>query len=161
MTVVTLRLVAARVRGLGLGAFCLIVFCSAAWAADLEALHAEAERGGTEAQFQLGTAYLSGSSTEKDAAKALTWLTKAARAGHAGAQYALGDMHAAGRGVVADRVEAYFWFNIAARNGSDAAAARRDAIGGELTSSEFFGIQARVREWTDRSTLPTPGAIAT
>lgn len=138
-------------------AIVLLLFSGSGNAADIEDLLRQAELGDANAQFDLGTAYLSGTDTTKDEAQALVWLNKAARAGHPEAQFALGEMYAGGRGVVEDRVEAYFWYNISARNGSVAAAKRRDAIGGELTSSEFFGIQARVREWSKRRSVPSPG----
>ena len=126
-------------------------------AAEFETLLQRAERGSAEAQFEVGTAYLTGTAVDQNASEAVRWFTKSAYAGHLPAQYALGEVYAAGRGVAADRVEAYFWFNIAARNGSDIAATRRDAIGTRLTSSEFFGIQARIREWTNRGATPAPG----
>ena len=140
--------------------FALSLGWNASYAADFEALLEQAELGSVDAQFEVGTAYLTGTGTDKDPAEAASWLLKAARAGHVPAQYSLGDLYAAGRGVAADRLEAYFWFNIAARAGSEAAAKRRDVIGGQLTSSEFFGIQARIREWSARPSAPTPGRAA-
>lgn len=156
------RIVNDRIKAAGcvfLAGFMLMTgLCASAGAAEFDALLQQAEQGGAESQFDVGTAYLTGTGVNQDATEAVRWFTRSARAGHVPAQYALGEVYAAGRGVPSDRVEAYFWFNIAARNGSEIAATRRDAIGSRLTSSEFFGIQARIREWTNRGAAqPRPG----
>lgn len=80
-----------------------------------------AAQGYVEAMFQLGSAYLFGSSTARFVPdpdrEAATWYFQAASAGHAEAQYHLGLLFLAGKGVIDNRQEAARWMKKAAGQG--------------------------------------------
>ena len=65
-------------------------------------------------QFKIGTTYYE----EKDYAKALVWLEKAAAKGNADAQNNLGHMYSEGLGVTQDYAKALEWYEKSAANGS-------------------------------------------
>ena len=92
----------------------------AAWAANVpdfrETLQA-AERGNTQAQFNLGWMYAEGRGVRQDDAEAVRWYRQAAAQRYAQAQYNLGWMYANGRGVRQDDAEAFRWFRQAADQG--------------------------------------------
>lgn len=80
-----------------------------------------AAQGHAESMYQLGSAYLFGSSTAKFVSdpdrEAATWYFQAASAGHADAQYHLGLLFLAGKGVVQNHQEAARWMKKAAAQG--------------------------------------------
>lgn len=77
--------------------------------------------GNAEAMYQIGHAYLFGSTAAKSVAdpdrEAAIWYFQAASAGHAEAAYTLGLLFLAGKGVVEDRNEAIRWFRSASSKG--------------------------------------------
>lgn len=76
-----------------------------------------ANRGDTNAQFNLGCAYLVGWGVGRDAATAASWFEAAAERGDVNAQFNLGVIHAAGDGVQRDLQTASRWFKMAANQG--------------------------------------------
>lgn len=77
-----------------------------------------AEAGDRYAQVMVGNMYLEGTGTERDAAKAATWLERAATGGHSYAQYALGLLYMSGQGVPKDAAKGVAWLDKAAQQGS-------------------------------------------
>ena len=72
-----------------------------------------ADRGYTEAQFDLGDCYWKGEGVTQDYTEAAKWYRKAADQGYAYAQWRLGIFYDTGTGVTKDAVEAYKWDNLA------------------------------------------------
>lgn len=83
----------------------------------LEQWRATAKRGDTDAQFNLGCAYLVGWGVERDAATAASWFETAAERDDVGAQFNLGVIHAKGDGTEKNLEKAYKWFKMAAEQG--------------------------------------------
>lgn len=80
-------------------------------------LLAWADRGDADAQFELGLRFLTGEGLNKNEAKGVTWLQKAAEQGHLRAQHVYGTLFEDGVGVVKDPVKAAEWFEKAASGG--------------------------------------------
>lgn len=93
----------------------------------LTALHAKAEEGDAEAQFELGGKYKKGITKHvkaagqgdlaQDLTASLSWWRKAAEQGHAGAQFRLGEAFSKGIGARPDYAEAVKWYGKAAAQG--------------------------------------------
>ncbi|BBM88728.1 hypothetical protein COTS27_00413 [Spirochaetota bacterium] len=77
-----------------------------------------AERGSTEASYNLGWIYRNAENVEKDIQQAVFWYRKAAELGHAGAQNNLGVMYLQGNGVAQDKKQAAKWYEKAATQGN-------------------------------------------
>ena len=77
-----------------------------------------AERGNTQAQFNLGWMYANGRGVRQDDAEAFRWYRQAAAQGYADAQNNLGTMYTDGRGVRQDDAEAVRWYRQAAAQGA-------------------------------------------
>lgn len=75
-----------------------------------------AVQGRPEAQFYLGMLLDKGKGVREDAAAALHWYRRAARAGYVNAQYLLGLKYARGDGVAPDDARAVEWYRRAAHN---------------------------------------------
>ena len=82
----------------------------------LEQWRTAAERGDTDAQFKLGSAYLVGWGVEPNAATAAKWFEEAAQRGDVKAQFNLGAIYIAD-GVQRDTHRALRWFKAAAGQG--------------------------------------------
>lgn len=80
----------------------------------LEQWRTTASRGDTDAQFNLGCAYLVGWGVGRDATTAASWFEAAAEGGDARAQFNLGVIHAAGDGGEKNPLRASKWFTKAA-----------------------------------------------
>lgn len=63
------------------------------WAQDIHQLKTLANKGDSEAQFELGVIYDNGDQLPQDLKKAAYWYTKSAQQGHVDAQYNIGDMY--------------------------------------------------------------------
>lgn len=83
----------------------------------LEQWRTTASQGDTNAQFNLGCAYLVGWGVGRDSKTAASWFKAAAEGGDARAQFNLGMMHAGGDGVQRDTCRAFRWFKAAADQG--------------------------------------------
>lgn len=85
----------------------------------LTELRAKAEKGDADAQFDLGTRYISVSEEEKDYKEAIFWYRKAARQNHVLAQSNLGVLLMAGKaGNGKNYSKAVYWYRRAARQGN-------------------------------------------
>ena len=76
-----------------------------------------AQKGSSEAQFNLGAMYVKGQGVKQDFTQAVYWYLKAAEQGDAGAQFSLGAMYTKGLGVKRDQTEAFNWYRKAAEQG--------------------------------------------
>lgn len=95
-------------------------------------------RGHVEAQWLLGSCYLSGVGVNQDVEEAVEWLTMAAEQGNPDAQTALGGCYAAGLGVEQDVDVAISWYKKAAIQGNkEATAALAITLGGEILGELF------------------------
>jgi localization factor PodJL len=81
-------------------------------------LEAGAVRGDATSQLLLALRYAEGRGVEKDDAKALSLVTKAAQQGLVMAQYRLGAMYERGIGVPKDLMQAKTWYERAAKGGN-------------------------------------------
>jgi localization factor PodJL len=87
-------------------------------AEDLKDLEAAASHGDSEAQFRIGTRFLSdGAFSNGGAARAARWLKKAADRGHLEAQFMLASLYERGAGVPKDESEAMSLYHKAATAG--------------------------------------------
>ena len=78
-------------------------------------IHAKAEKGDAQSQYELGLAFHNGSlGVAKDETEAAKWYRKAAEQNFANAQYNLGVCYSKGQGVAADKAEAVKWYRKAA-----------------------------------------------
>jgi hypothetical protein len=80
----------------------------------IDKIHAKAEQGDAEAQYNLGRIYANGEGVPPNAVEAVRWFRLGAAQGHADAQNGLGVMYASGRGVPQDDAEAVRWYRLAA-----------------------------------------------
>ncbi len=106
-----------------------------------------AEKGGANAQYNLGVMYRSGQGVKQDDAEAVKWYRKAAGRGNANAQNSLGVMYGNGQGVPLDDVLAYMWFNLAAAQGHENAKESRDRVASKMTPDQIAEAQRMAREW--------------
>jgi TPR repeat protein len=83
----------------------------------LRKLHARAESGDADAQFNMGNLFFKGDEVVQDYAEAAKWYRLAALKGYAQAQLKTGMMYDAGVGVEQDYSEAVRWYRLAARQG--------------------------------------------
>lgn len=84
----------------------------------IKLLHMAADRGDSEAQFNLGSHYQKGDwGLEKDPVQAFTWFHKAAEGGHSGGQMEIGEMYREGKGIKKDDALATDWLMKAAQQG--------------------------------------------
>ena len=77
------------------------------------------EDGNPFASYQLGKLYLAGDDVPKDTAKALEYLTDAAKQGNSQAQYILGKLYLLDNGVEQDKEAAVQWLTLAAAQGHE------------------------------------------
>jgi hypothetical protein len=99
--------------------FMSLCFSTGLLAADMNQLMKKAERGNTQAQFELGYKYRTGEGVPHDYPAAMEWLRRAADKGHAAAQMEIGYMYEHGCGVKQDYYEAMKCYKRSARIGLD------------------------------------------
>ena len=103
--------------------------------------------GHPDAEFLLGTAYLSGRGTLQNYRAALEHFKIAAQLGHLEAQYQLGLLYREGLAAPRDKESAYLWLNIAAARGHEEALVDRDRLGLNMTTEQINRAQeASARE---------------
>lgn len=86
-----------------------------------------AEKGNTDAQFNLALMYYNGDGILTDKKQAVYWYTKAAEQENAKAQFNLGIMYYLGEGTLTDKKQAAYWIKHAYENGFDKAKELWDA----------------------------------
>lgn len=84
---------------------------------ELEKLNKYAQKGNTEAQFNLGMHYCDGECIVQDYNQAVYWFSKAAEQGNTRSQFNLGICFDSGKGVVQDYNQAAQWYNKASEQG--------------------------------------------
>jgi TPR repeat protein len=80
-------------------------------------LRAFADRGDSDAQFELGLRFLTGEGLRKDDKEGVRWLEKAAESGHLRAQHVYGSLFEDGVTVKKDLAKAVQWYEKAANGG--------------------------------------------
>ncbi|KAE9526012.1 tetratricopeptide repeat protein [Testudinibacter aquarius] len=76
-----------------------------------------AQKGNSDAQYNLGVLYDQGWGVKQNDATAAKWYEKAAKQGDTKAQFNLGNMYYEGRGVKQNKTTAAKWFEKAAKQG--------------------------------------------
>jgi hypothetical protein len=116
----------------------------------ISSLNADAEKGVSSRQFQLGLCYENGSGVEQDYGKAADWYRKAAEKGEVSAQNNLGVLLHYGHGVQQDDVEAYAMFCVAAEGGCTNAVDSRDSLAESLTPEQIAEARRRVSSFKSK-----------
>ncbi len=83
----------------------------------LQTLIDKANKGDSNAQYNLGLMYTYGKGVSEDWSEGAKWFSKAAEQGNADAQYNLGYVYINGRGLAQDSNKAIVWFKKAAERG--------------------------------------------
>jgi len=117
------------------------------WGLAYATCRAEAKRGDTSAQTNLGYMYLEGKGTLQDYAAAARWYQKAAVQGDWSGQLMLGQMYEGGKGVNRDLVQAHVWYNIAAKSAPKTAKAAdlREQVAGKLSPTQVNHAHRKAR----------------
>ena len=113
-----------------------------------------ADQGFAPAQNNLAEVYASGVLGKKDYAKALDWDRKAASQGFAIAHSDLGSMYENGLGVPKNLVVAYTYYTIALAGGYEPVAARRDAVGKQISGDQRDKAIWAAQTWRPGDALP-------
>lgn len=109
-----------------------------------------AENGNAKAQHIVGGLYSPNrdyKGVQKDIAKKVMWLTRAANQGHPGAQYDLGMVYLGFQGVKKDGAAAYKWMSLAAAQGDKLATGYLKQNGNAFTQFEKTMAQRKVKEF--------------
>ena len=112
-----------------------------------------AERGESDAQYNLGLMYSNGQGVLQDDAEAVRWYRLSAEQGFAPAQFNLGVRYNNGQGVPQDDTEAVKWWRLAAEQGNASAQnnlAVKYEFGGGRSSEQCHGshvVQHRLGQW--------------
>jgi len=143
----------------------IVLFAAAAPAQNervVEELQGWAEKGDSDAQFELGLRMLTGEGLKKDEKKGAEWLEKAANQKHLRAQFLTGSLYEDGIGVKRNDALAFEWCARAAENGF-APAQHAVAMGYDLGK----GVKqdpAAAAEWLEKaaaqSHAPSQTALA-
>jgi|GEM_PF-344902 len=84
---------------------------------NIDDLIQKANKGDSDAQYELGVMYYNGEDVEQDSAKAFEWYKKAADRGNKFAQYSIGCMYINGNGVEKNAENAFQYYKKAAEQG--------------------------------------------
>ncbi|MFG4619184.1 tetratricopeptide repeat protein, partial [Acinetobacter baumannii] len=85
---------------------------------DLTDIQSKAEKGDSEAQYNLGVMYAEGyKDIQADILKAIEWYTLSANQGYVNAQYNLGLLYKGNEYIKPDYVKAKYWYEKAAAQG--------------------------------------------
>jgi TPR repeat protein len=125
------------------------VLTQSAWGLETAQVMNEAEQGGENAAYFLGTMYQTGSGVFPDCDKALKWTKKAALQGHTLAQSHLGMMYSKGCGekVTKNLFEAYYWTALAAKQGLQFARENLKKLEGQLHPYLIEEAQQKVKDF--------------
>lgn len=128
----------------------------------IEELQGWAEKGDSDAQFELGLRMLTGEGLKKDEKKGAEWLEKAANQKHLRAQFIMGSLYEDGIGMKRNDALAFEWFRRAAENGF-APAQHAVAMGYDLGKGVKQDPEAAA-EWLEKaaaqSHAPSQTALA-
>lgn len=114
---------------------------------DVVSTRALADKGDADAQFNLGSIYLTGVGAPPDYSEAFIWFQKSADQGNESSQYNLGSMYYTGTATDRDFSKAYLWYSLAAVNGNQFAIDARDAVAKEITVDELSKAQGSALSW--------------
>ena len=125
------------------------VLTQSVWGLETSQVMKEAEQGGENAAYFLGTMYQTGSGVSPDCDKALKWTKKAALQGHTLAQSHLGMMYSRGCGekVTKNLFEAYYWTALAAKQGLQFARENLKKLEGQLHPYLVEEAQQKVKDF--------------
>jgi len=125
------------------------VLTQSAWGLETAQVMNEAEQGGENAAYFLGTMYQTGSGVSPDCDKALKWTKKAALQGHTLAQSHLGMMYSKGceEKVKENLFEAYYWTALAAKQGLQFARENLKKLEGQLHPYLVEEAQQKVKDF--------------
>ena len=125
------------------------VLTQSVWGLETAQVMNEAEQGGENAAYFLGTMYQTGSGVSPDCDKALKWTKKAALQGHTLAQSHLGMMYSKGCGenVTKNLYEAYYWTALAAKQGLQFARENLKKLEGQLHPYLVEEAQQKVKDF--------------
>lgn len=104
-----------------------------------------AEKGQQDAAYSLALHYSEGRGVLQDYNEAARLITDLVTKGHADAQTQLGHMYRRGLGLELSKTNAYLWYNIASSNGNREAAALRDTVASQLSTTELSEVQRQSR----------------
>lgn len=107
-----------------------------------QCLEAMASEGDPQSQFNLAVLYHLGQGVEKNKAKTIYWLTRAAENNHPNAQFGVGAAYEAGFGVDKDLSTAAQWYRKAAEQGHPAAQTNLGVMYGNGEGVEQNSIEA-------------------
>lgn len=107
-----------------------------------QCLKAMAAEGDPQSQFNLAVLYHLGQGVEKDKAKTIYWLTRAAENNHPNAQFGVGAAYEAGFGVDKNLSTAAEWYRKAAEQGHPAAQTNLGVMYGNGEGVEQNSIEA-------------------
>lgn len=110
-----------------------------------------AEKGNSEAEFNLALLYFDGKGVPQDFEQAAQWFETAANEGYTKAQHNLGEMYAIGQGVKKDFVQSYKWLSLCAVSGNETCASHRDWVGKKLKGSQLAAAQRMAREFKPKT----------
>ena len=108
-----------------------------------------AERGHSEAQYNVGYMVSNGRGVEKDLSAAAIWYRRAADQNHEIAQLRLGLMLRDGDGVEKDLVGAHMWLSLAAAQGHVEAKLTRAEVAEGLSAGEITRSEALLSDWLE------------
>ena len=112
--------------------------------ADLQTL---AERGDSDAQWQMAVRYHNGEGVPQDDTQAMKWFERAAEQGHLDAQSRLGAYYWAGRGAPEDLSKAYYWSAIATAQGDEISKSRLEGLTYQMTRAQISSAQQQAELW--------------
>ncbi len=112
--------------------------------ADLQTL---ADRGDSEAQWQMAVRYHNGEGVPQDDTQAMKWFERAAEQGHVDAQSRLGAYYWAGRGVPEDLSKAYYWSAIATAQGDEISKSRLEGLTYQMTRAQISTARQQAELW--------------
>lgn len=118
---------------------------------DIEALKAAAEKGDSDAQFQLGNAYQMGEGVTQNDLQAIHWMTKSANQRNLDAMFNLGMAYRGGYGVPQDHVTAYMWLELAVAGGSTKAFDLRRDLAFYMTLDQIEDAKYKAKYWKPRT----------
>jgi localization factor PodJL len=118
-----------------------------------------AEQGNRKAMHNLAVLHADGINGQPDFANAARWFRAAAELGLNDSQYNLGILHVRGLGVPQNLAEAYKWFAILASHGDKDAAARRDAVAGQMDASAVAAARLAAKTWKAKPLIAQANAV--
>jgi len=115
-----------------------------------------ADKGHSEAQFNLGRLYSTGTGVKRDEEQAARWVSASAAQGYAPAQADLGARYAGGNGVAKDDRRAYFWLTLAFLHGDKSVEKARTGVAANLKPEDVAERDRAAQNWKPRLVAAKP-----